>query len=96
MVKSVIKNLIVPWLYKNIFLKIIHKVVHMGEKKFGRGGNNPHMKTTKKKPCSVCGSSVDHYPDGTISKHKVYEFKKVSGVMKKTSKWTYCSNRTWS
>jgi hypothetical protein len=67
----------------------------MGDKKFSRGGKNPHMRTTQKKPCDVCGISTDHYPDGTISPHKIYEHKEVKGVMQKTSKWAYCTNKKW-
>jgi hypothetical protein len=65
------------------------------EKRLGRGGRNPHMTTTQKKPCDKCGLKVDHYPDGTISAHKIYEFKEINGVMKKTTKWSYCTNKRW-
>jgi hypothetical protein len=49
----------------------------MNDKKLGRGGRNPHLTTTQKEPCAQCGSRVDHYSDGTISKHRIYEYKLV-------------------
>ena len=67
----------------------------MDDKKFSRGSKNPHLTQTQKKPCAKCGARVDHYPDGTISKHKVYEFKEVKGVTVRTSKWSYCKNDKW-
>lgn len=67
----------------------------MGDKWIGRGGKNKHLKSTQKMPCDECSQSVDHYPDGTISQHKVYEYKDVNGVKQKTSKWRYCSNKRW-
>ena len=68
--------------------------MRVGER-YRRGGKNPHMRTTQKKPCSVCGTPAEHYSDGTISAHKVYEYKVVNGVNKRTTKWHYCSNKTW-
>lgn len=67
----------------------------MSDKKFGRGGNNPHIRTSEKKPCEVCGERVNHYSDGTIERHKQYLYKKVKGVYVKTSKWSYCENKRW-
>lgn len=67
----------------------------MGDEKYSRGKKNPHMRTTEKKPCDKCGQLADHYPDGIISKHKVYVYKEVNGVMQKTTKWSYCSKRRW-
>lgn len=62
---------------------------------FKRGGKNSHMRTTEKKPCEVCGELADHYSDGTVSKHKQYLYKRVRGVMKKTSSWAYCEHKKW-
>jgi hypothetical protein len=62
---------------------------------WSRGGRNPHMRTSQKKPCSKCGKAVRHYSDHTIEKHKIYEYKVVNGVNKKTSRWSYCPKTTW-
>ena len=67
----------------------------MNDKRFGRGDKNPHMKTSEKKPCEVCGESVRHYSDDTIERHKSYFYQKVKGVYRKTSKWAYCENKKW-
>lgn len=68
----------------------------MSDKKHGRGGNNPHLRTSQKKLCSKCGQLANHYSDRTIEAHKVYQYTEIKGVKKKTSKWHYCENRTWS
>lgn len=63
---------------------------------FSRGKKNPHMKTNEKRPCEKCGMSVDHYIDGTVSKHKVYLYRKLpSGSFKLTDKYTYCDYKKW-
>lgn len=67
----------------------------MSEKKFSRGGKNQHLTTTEKLPCSKCGTRVDHYPDGTISKHRVHEYEIVGGVSRRTGKSSYCSQKRW-
>lgn len=67
----------------------------MSDKRHSRGGNNPHMRTTEKRPCELCSNMANHYPDGTIEAHKVYEFKKVKGQSVKTTKWSYCKNKKW-
>lgn len=67
----------------------------MSDKRFGRGGKNPHMRTSEKKPCKECGEMAKHYDDGTIEQHKEYFYKKVKGVFKKTSSWSYCKNKRW-
>lgn len=67
----------------------------MSDEKYRRGNKNPHIKMTQKKPCEKCGQSVDHYGDGTISKHKVYVYETKKGVTKRTTKWSYCSNKRW-
>lgn len=53
------------------------------------------MRTSEKKPCKECGEMAKHYDDGTIEQHKEYLYKKVKGVFKKTSSWSYCKNKRW-
>jgi hypothetical protein len=65
------------------------------KKKFSRGSKNPHLTTTQKLPCAKCAQRVDHYPDGTISKHKIYAYEEVKGRMVRTNKWHYCDNKKW-
>jgi len=60
-----------------------------------RGQKNKHMRTTSKKPCEICGELADHYNDGTIGRHKKYRYKKVKGIMVKTTNYSYCENKTW-
>ncbi len=67
----------------------------MSDNRYSRGGKNPHMRNTEKKPCEVCGEMAKHYPTGEIEKHKKYFYEKVRGVMKKTTKSTYCTNKRW-
>lgn len=67
----------------------------MSEKKFGRGGKNPHMRTSEKRPCKECGEMAKHYSTGEIEQHREYLYKKVRGVFKKTSSWSYCNNKRW-
>jgi hypothetical protein len=58
--------------------------------------SNRNLKKTEKHPCDVCGLSVDHYTDGTISKHKVFLYKRLkNGSYQKTSNWAYCDNKRW-
>lgn len=63
--------------------------------KFSRGGKNPHIRTSEKRPCDQCGELVKHYNDGTIERHKQYLYKKVKEVYVKTSKYDYCGNKQW-
>jgi len=68
----------------------------MNDKKHSRGGRNPHLRTSSKKPCPKCNQLVYHYSDGTISDHKVYKYETVKGVKRKTSQWHYCPQRKWN
>lgn len=67
----------------------------MSDSKYSKGGKNPHVRTSEKKPCSVCGEMARHYSTGEIEKHKIHYYKKVKGVFVKTSQTTYCTNKSW-
>jgi len=67
----------------------------MSNSKYNKGGKNPHMNTSEKRPCDECGERVMHYTDGSIEKHKIHYYKKIKGVFVKTSHTTYCTKKRW-
>ena len=67
----------------------------MSDSRYNKGGKNPHMRTSEKRPCSECGEMAKHYNTGEIEEHKQYLYKKTKGIFKKTNSWSYCSNKRW-